>query len=92
MLELELAKWDADFAFLLDSFQETLRSIGESGLDRFITRVLAAPPGSDDRLPPRGTQALSMMFQLLTMAEENAANQSRRQLETHYGPASAPGS
>src|ERR1035437_10213159 len=43
------------------------------------------------RLPERGAQALSMAFQLLSMVEENTANQVRRLRETAGGPASEPG-
>jgi phosphoenolpyruvate carboxylase len=42
-------------------------------------------------MPPRGAQALSVVFQLLNMAEENTANQIRRMRETVQGPASEAG-
>lgn len=45
-----------------------------------------------DVLPPRGVQALSVAFQLLTTAEEDTANRMRRLRERAGGPTSQPGS
>ena len=91
MIEVELRKWDEDFRFLLDRFQAALAGIGASGLAALAGRAFSAPPAPDERLPARGSQALSMAFQLLNMAEENTANQVRRMRETVAGPAGEPG-
>lgn len=92
LLETELAKWDTDLQFLVDCFQDALRGIGETHLAAFAGDALHNPPREGERLPPRGAQALSLVFQLMSMAEENAANQTRRLRETVNGPASVPGS
>ena len=42
-------------------------------------------------MPPRASQAFSVAFQLLNMAEENTANQVRRMRETLQGPAAEAG-
>jgi len=91
LLDIELKKWDDDFLFLLDSFRNALNRIGESELAEFVAGAFSGGPSAQERLPPRGLQALSMAFQLLNMAEENTDNQVRRMRETVRGPASEPG-
>jgi phosphoenolpyruvate carboxylase len=91
MLEVELRKWDRDFRFLLGCFQASLTAIGEDKIARLVGQAFASPPTPGERLPPRGSQALSMAFQLLNMVEENTVNQVRRMRETVGGPASEPG-
>src|SRR5262249_53395571 len=76
---------------LLDCFRNVLSRIGENELAGFVDRAFASAPMHEERLPPRGAQALSMAFQLLTMAEENTANQVRRVREAAGGPAIEPG-
>ncbi|HLK51275.1 MAG TPA: phosphoenolpyruvate carboxylase [Bryobacteraceae bacterium] len=90
LLDIELKKWDDDFRFLLDCFSGRLARIGETELAALVADVFSNAPRTGG-LPPRGSQALSMSFQLLTMAEENTANQVRRMRETVGGPASEPG-
>ena len=84
LLDTELAKWDTDLQFLMECFQEALRGIGEHDLAIFAGEALHSPPTMSERLPPRGAQALSLVFQLMSMAEENAANQTRAVRE-RYG-------
>jgi phosphoenolpyruvate carboxylase len=91
LLDVVLRKWDDDFRFLLDCFGRALGRIGEPALARFMDGVFSDAPTAHEDLPPRGMQALSMAFQLLTMAEENTANQVRRVRETVSGPASELG-
>src|ERR1035438_6042830 len=91
LLEVELAKWDQDFRFLLGCFQAALTRIREDELATLAGQAFSIPPEDGARLPPRGAQALSMAFQLLNMVEENTANQVRRLRETAGGPASEPG-
>ena len=90
--EVELCKWDDDVLFLTGCFLESLHSIGESELAGFTAQAFATPPEPGARLPARGAEALSLVFQLVSMAEENAANQVRRMRKIASGPASAPGS
>lgn len=91
LLELELRKWDQDFRFLLECFQSALTAIREGDLARLVEQAFSSPPAEGERLPARGSQALSMAFQLLNMAEENTANQVRRVREAASGPAAEPG-
>jgi phosphoenolpyruvate carboxylase len=90
--DLELRKWDDDVHFLLNCFAGTLHAIGETTLSELTNRAFATAPAPGARLPARGVEALSLGFQLISMAEENAANQVRRLREISDGPASAPGS
>src|SRR5208283_3402887 len=60
-------------------------------LAKLAGEAFASPPAPGERLPARGSQALSMAFQLLNMVEENTVNQVRRMRETVDGPASEPG-
>ena len=90
-LEVELEKWDQDFRFLLGCFQASLTAIREDQLAALVEHAFSSPAADGERLPTRGSQALSMAFQLLNMVEENTANQVRRMRETVGGPASEPG-
>ena len=84
-------KWDDDFRFLLDCFRDVLTTIGERDLARLVSTAFSIAPAPGDRLPPRGSQALSVAFHLLNMAEENTTNQVRRMRENLHGPASEVG-
>jgi len=90
-LEVELEKWDQDFRFLLGCFQASLTAIREGRLAALVEHAFSSPAAEGERLPPRGSQAISMAFQLLNMVEENTVNQVRRMRETVGGPASEPG-
>ena len=91
LLEVELEKWDQDFRFLLGRFRAALTRIREDELAGLVEQAFTIPPQAGARLPRRGSQALSMAFQLLNMVEENTVNQVRRLRETAGGPASEPG-
>jgi len=91
MVEVELKKWEEDFRFLLARFQAALTAIKEDALASLAGQAFAVAPAPGERLPARGSQALSMAFQLLNMVEENTVNQVRRMREAAGGPASEPG-
>ena len=91
LLGIELKKWDDDFRFLLDCLATALGRIGEGKLADFVSAVFSDRSEAAGDFPTRGAQALSLAFQLLTMTEENTANQVRRIRETVGGPASEPG-
>ncbi len=91
LIQAGFEKWDADFLFLLQCFREVLESIDERDLAGLVGQAFSVPPAPGDRLPPRGSQALSVAFHLLNMAEENTVNQVRRMRENLHGPASEPG-
>src|SRR5215471_18565061 len=84
--EVELRKSEEDGRFLYECFERALRSIGEAPLADFLTRAFRGNNAQVAR-PERGAQALSVLFQLISMAEENAANQVRRIREIAEGPA-----
>lgn len=73
---------DSDLGFLIACFREVLTDLGQ-------TELAAALPWdeipSPDKLPPRLGQAYSVAFQLLNLAEESAAQQTRRQRERQEG-------
>lgn len=64
-LDVELEKWDQDFRFLLGCFQASLTAIREDQLATLVEHAFFSPAAEGERLPPRGSQALSMAFQLL---------------------------
>src|SRR5260370_13616442 len=82
LLQVELDKWDRDFRFLLECFRDVLASIHEPELAGLVEEAFSTPPSADQRMPARGAQALSVVFQLLNMAVETPANQIRRVRET----------
>jgi phosphoenolpyruvate carboxylase len=80
--EVNLAKIDADLAYIMTCFQEVLVELGEPELAQHLPWGNAQPPTMSDHEPHRTAQAYSIAFQLLNMVEENAAVQMRRVLET----------
>lgn len=71
-------KIDRDMEFLRACAREVLTEIGE----RDLAQLLDTPAWPPDRpLPARGAQVISMLFQLLNLAEENTANQVARSRE-----------
>lgn len=83
----DLRKAERDFHFLLDCFREVLTELGE----RESLAVLAGGPTANSPFNERVAQAYSIAFQLLNMAEENAAAQTRRTVETENGLATEVG-
>lgn len=80
-----LEKIRADFDYLVGLLKEMLRDIGEGD---WVNQLPFGPaeaqpihPNSRQKL----TQAIGICFQLLNMAEENAATQYRRKAETQFG-------
>jgi len=90
-----LEKIKADFRFLVSVFKEMLIVIGEGEIagalpfDPDDNPKDSKPTGySNDKL----TQAIGICFELLNLAEENAATQFRRKAETLFGMESTRGS
>lgn len=85
------AKIDNDLQELFDAFQDVLRRVDAAALTPFIhsTAPLSEIPAQQQE---QVVQVLSMVFQLMNLAEENSAVQYRRQLETEAGPAAIRGS
>jgi phosphoenolpyruvate carboxylase len=85
----DLARAERDYRFLVACFQEVLSETGAPELARAlpIEETAPLPETSHERF----VQACSVVFQLLNMAEENAAAQNRRALESSAGCAAEPG-
>lgn len=87
-----LNKINFEFQYLISLFKEMLKSIGESDLVEalpFNNREIKDNRAiSNEKL----TQAIGMCFELLNLAEENAATQYRRKAETQLGIESTRGS
>jgi phosphoenolpyruvate carboxylase len=80
----DLDKVDADLRFLMRCFREVLVELGEEEVARRLP--WQGPSGAPDgELTERAAQAYSIAFQLLNMAEENAAAQHRRTMESQHG-------
>ncbi len=79
----DFAKVDQDIQFLMQCFREVLEENGEEALAQALpwinTALSETPPTADDAV--NLTQAYSIAFQLLNIAEENAVVQYRRLLE-----------
>ncbi|MBX3248580.1 MAG: phosphoenolpyruvate carboxylase [Myxococcales bacterium] len=85
-------KIDRDVCYLVDCFREVLEEAGEHALVATLPwRSDADARDFDASLPTeRLAQALSVAFQLRSMAEENGAMQYRRALEREGGAAAVP--
>ncbi len=86
-----LEKIKTEFQYLISLFREMLTSIGEAELAEalpFNNGVISKPSLSNEKL----TQAIGICFELLNLAEENAATQYRRKAETQFGIESTRGS
>lgn len=85
-------KIDKDFDFLLHCFREVLEEAGEPRLAGALGRIVhggGAVPRGIDRIEE--THALSIVFQLLNLVEENAAIQARRLRESGTKKSEEPG-
>ena len=90
-LSLDPTKVDTDIGFLLDIFREVLQELGVGDVAAALPWGDAPPStaaGVDQRLL---TQAVSIAFRLITLAEENASAQHRRMLKSERGPAAISG-
>ena len=93
-LREEFAKWSGDFDNLCGLFCRVLEENEAGDVAAFIRRCFGGSSAEPDRdvvaTPIQLCQALSIAFQLLTIVEENTANQMRRRAETPQGE-SEPG-
>ncbi|MCA0132918.1 phosphoenolpyruvate carboxylase [Winogradskyella alexanderae] len=85
-------KIKTDFNYLIALFKEMLVSVGEKDLAKSLP--FGHDPGAkmDNVSNERFTQAVGICFELLNLAEENAAAQFRRKTETLFGLESIRGS
>ncbi|TVQ89981.1 MAG: phosphoenolpyruvate carboxylase [Deltaproteobacteria bacterium] len=70
-----------DITFVMQCFREVLEENGEEGLAASLPWLDEAPAPSTEVDPVKLNQAYSIAFQLLTLVEENATVQYRRELE-----------
>lgn len=80
-----LEKIRLDYEYLLDLFREMLVSIGEEELAKDLPLDHAELKDQKDYSNEKLTQAIGICFELLNLAEENAASQFRRKNESQFG-------
>ncbi len=83
-------KWISDFQFMRRAFADVLHSEADHDTAAFIEGCFDGVP-SRTELNYRRLQALSIVFQLLDIVEENTANQTRRRAEDPRRGESEPG-
>ena len=79
--EAGFAKWTEDFEYVRRLFAEMLEEEGEADLANFLRGCFAEGSPPIVELSERHCQALSIVFQLLNIVEENTANQVRSRAE-----------
>jgi len=88
-----LRKIKQDFSYLMDTFKEMLVALGEEDIANAIPLVDKTTPVNLDQVSDKKlVQAIGISFELLNIAEENAATQYRRKSETMLGMDSIRGS
>jgi phosphoenolpyruvate carboxylase len=78
----EMEKAERDYEFLRQCFCEVLHELGQSDVADVLAPAGAAPAAVQSQA---AAQALSIAFQLLNLAEENAAAQHQRAIEATEG-------
>ena len=87
-----LKKIKNDFQFLVSLFKEMLVSIGETNLAESLPFGSQVSAKKQENSNEKLTQAIGICFELLNLAEENAATQYRRKVENQFGIESIRGS
>lgn len=89
LVETGLAQVEEEHQFLVDAFVDVLEDMGE----REAAQAVAGNMKNidDTRLSDQTVQAISFSFQLLNLAEEHAANSTRRERESTLGTSAEPG-
>jgi phosphoenolpyruvate carboxylase len=87
------SKWTDDFNEIRGLFSEMLEEEGDADLARFLRSLFdgKCEPSESAHLPAEYCQALSIVFQLLDIVEENTANQVRRRAEDPRRQEGEPG-
>ena len=87
------SKWTDDFNEIRGLFSEMLEEEGDADLAAFLRSCFddACAPRELAALPAEYCQALSIVFQLLDIVEENTANQVRRRAEDPRRQEGEPG-
>ena len=87
-----MEKIRVDLHYLISLFREMLVSIGEGDLASRLPFEEEELKNIDNLGDEKLTQAIGICFELLNLAEENAATQYRRKIETEFGIESIRGS
>jgi len=97
ILALDVDKLSRDWQWVLECLREVIVQSGEADIARLLPTAggscehsIEASANQSLRDNVRLTQAYSIAFQLLSMAEQNASVQFRREVETNQGLASVP--
>jgi phosphoenolpyruvate carboxylase len=85
------SKWTDDFNEIRGLFSEMLEEEGDADLAAFLRACFGGEPSELAALPAQYCQALSIVFQLLDIVEENTANQFRRRAEDPLRQEGEPG-
>ena len=91
LLKEGIAKWTSDFDYLREVFCEMLEDEGDRDLATLLRDCFNTGPADPGPLSARHSEALSIVFQLLNIVEENTANQARRRSEDPRKRESEPG-
>ncbi len=91
LIQQGFAKWTSDFEYVRALFCGMLEDAGEADLAAFLRGCFDGGSAPGAALTERHSQALSIVFQLLNIVEENTANQVRRKAEDPRAQASEPG-
>lgn len=93
VLNVTFDKIDQDYRFLLECFREVLQKLNAPELARLVPMPGAPeiPVDADPVDSDREMHALSIVFQLLNLVEENASAQARRVRESREGLLREPG-
>jgi len=90
-IALGFEKIDRDLRFLITSLGEVLTSLGHADLAAVLPWTGKELPCDTDRMPSQAGLVFSIAFQLLNLAEENAAAQMRTLRESELGVTAEPG-
>src|ERR1700679_3635925 len=85
------SKWTDDFNEIRGFFSEMLEEEGDADLALFLRACFGGDAPQLASLPAQYCQALSIVFQLLDIVEENTANQFRRRAEDPRRQEGEPG-
>jgi phosphoenolpyruvate carboxylase len=91
LLREGFAKWTSDFDYVRELFCQMLEEEGDVELAAFLRACFEGGKPYAGSLSLRHCQALSIIFQLLDIVEENTANQVRRRSEDPRRQESEPG-
>jgi len=90
ILALDVDKLSRDWRWILACLKEVIQQSGDAEIASLLPMPDSAIAGTPPRDSVKLTQAYSIAFQLLGMAEQNASVQFRREVEANHGLAKVP--